>query len=120
MTFEETFSLPSARNFQMFLTQCCCWKVINRFHEAGKSTLDSCKKGLFADALHDYVYHRQSPCFLRKFFVELCKKCLQGFDDSFSATKKRYFYFFSKLQGKKIKKGTSSSYWKKISSTCLP
>ena len=55
--------------------------IIKKFHELRRCPLDCCEVGLFSDGLYNYIQKRdrRSPCLLKKFFIDLCKKYSQGF-----------------------------------------
>ena len=84
-----------------------CLEIINEFadsikkvHDVSKCTLEHCEIGIFSDDLHSYVYSkRRSSRLVKKFFLRLCEKYPQGFEDCFMVVKNicSMTDFFSKV-----------------------
>ena len=84
-----------------------CLEIINEFadsikkvHDVSKCTLEHCEIRIFSDDLHSYVYsERRSSCLVKKFFLRLCEKYPQGFEDCFMVVKNicSMTDFFSKV-----------------------
>ena len=84
-----------------------CLENINEFaesfkkvHDVSKYTLDHCEIGKVSYDLHSYVYSKRwSSCHVKKFFLHLCEKYPQGFEDCFMVAKNKdsMIYFFSKV-----------------------
>ena len=73
---------------------------IKKVHDISKYNFDKCKTGMFSNDLHSYVYStRWSSCLVKTFFLHLCEKYPQGFEDCFMVGKNKdsMIYFFSKL-----------------------
>ena len=57
---------------------------IPNFNDIYKCSLDYCKVGMFFDELYSYIHSkRQSPHLVKNFFLGLCEKYPQGFNDCF-------------------------------------
>ena len=64
--------------------------VIKKFHGLRGCALDPnlCVVGLFPENLYSYTQSgRKSPRLLRKFFIDLCEKNPQGFEECFKIVK---------------------------------
>ena len=59
--------------------------IINEVHDNNSiCKLDYCHVRMFSEELNSYVHStRQSPCLIKNFFLGLCEKYPQGFDDCF-------------------------------------
>ena len=75
-----------------------CLEDINEFMDSvkkvhvSKCNLDQCDIGMFSDELYSYVHlKRQSPRLIKVFFLHLCEKYPQGFNDCFLAAKNKDF-----------------------------
>ena len=69
--------------------------IIKKFHELRGCPLDRCELGLFSDGLYNYIQKRdrRSPCLLKNYFIDLCKKYPQGFESSFKRVKSYQGFF---------------------------
>ena len=56
---------------------------VHNFDDIFKCDLDFWEVKMFSDELYSYIHSKRSPCLARKFFLGLCKKCPQGFNDFF-------------------------------------
>ena len=64
---------------------------IKKVHDIYKCTLNHCETGMFSDDLHSYVNSkRRSSRLVIKFFLRLCEKYPQGFEDCFMVAKNGY------------------------------